>query len=559
MVFLAGVFAFRVAHGLSMPFWSEDERQVYLIGLRSFARDEWPYFGADVVWTGGQVPGALLGWLIRAPLALWSEPEAPIVLLNLLSCGALACLAWYLTRRLPQVPGWLVWGSLFVLPWTLNFSTHVVNPSFVLPGAIVFFIGFFEALPALRRGLLPWTAAWACLGAGLFWVMQIHMSWVLLPPFVAVAAAGLVFGRTELGVARGRATRHAAVGFSAGALATGSLLLPTLVRYGIGAGHVGAAVEWQPQDPLGLVTTAARVLSFASFEANRFLGQSTAERALVLWRHPWLVPFALVVAAAGIVQPVWMAVSAFRPARGAPADWTPVRVLLGATVLLIYASYFFSVRGAQGHAFYVVFPVAALYACTCWQARAASAGGRVPRLERVAAVVIVSAVVLPAGIAIDRWPRQSLYVDRLLVAAAIDAPNDRFLGDRRDTRIEPRDPRPRPFDAVADPAAYLAARAEDDLRVVASAWTPLAGRFSRFSLAVRHRGRDAAWLDLRFATSYLAADGRPLAAREGVIKQILQPGQTRDWTDIADGQVPDGAAAATITVTGAERVIPHSR
>ena len=54
-------FAFRLFYGLSMPFWFEDERQVYLIGLRSFARGEWPYFGADVVWTGGQLPGALLG------------------------------------------------------------------------------------------------------------------------------------------------------------------------------------------------------------------------------------------------------------------------------------------------------------------------------------------------------------------------------------------------------------------------------------------------------------------------------------------------------------------
>jgi hypothetical protein len=62
-----------------MPFWFEDERQVYLIGLQSFARGEWPYFGADVVWTGGQVPGALLGWLIRLPLAMWPAPESPIV------------------------------------------------------------------------------------------------------------------------------------------------------------------------------------------------------------------------------------------------------------------------------------------------------------------------------------------------------------------------------------------------------------------------------------------------------------------------------------------------
>jgi hypothetical protein len=32
--FLLAAFAFRLFYGLSMPFWLEDERQVYLIGLR---------------------------------------------------------------------------------------------------------------------------------------------------------------------------------------------------------------------------------------------------------------------------------------------------------------------------------------------------------------------------------------------------------------------------------------------------------------------------------------------------------------------------------------------
>ena len=112
-----------------MPFWFEDERQVYLVGLQSFVRGEWPYFGADVVWTGAQLPGALLGWLIRLPLAIWSAPESPIVFLNVLSFSALGLLAWYFSRRLPSVPTWLIWLSLLTLPWTLNFSTHVVNPS----------------------------------------------------------------------------------------------------------------------------------------------------------------------------------------------------------------------------------------------------------------------------------------------------------------------------------------------------------------------------------------------------------------------------------------------
>jgi hypothetical protein len=69
-VALGLAFAFRLAYGLTSNFWTEDERQIYLIGLRSFARGEWPYFGADVVWTGGSLPGAMQGLLICWPLSV---------------------------------------------------------------------------------------------------------------------------------------------------------------------------------------------------------------------------------------------------------------------------------------------------------------------------------------------------------------------------------------------------------------------------------------------------------------------------------------------------------
>jgi hypothetical protein len=156
---LVAAFAGRLLYGLSMPFWSEDERQVYLIGLRSFARGEWPYFGADVVWTGGQLPGALQALLIRWPLAIWHAPEAPFVFLGVISFATLSLLAWYLCRRLPDVPRWLIWGGLLTLPWTVNFSAHVINTSYVLPGAILFFVGFFEGTPGLSHRIVPFTLA----------------------------------------------------------------------------------------------------------------------------------------------------------------------------------------------------------------------------------------------------------------------------------------------------------------------------------------------------------------------------------------------------------------
>jgi hypothetical protein len=546
-----------------MPFWSEDERQVYLIGLRSFARGEWPYFGADVVWTGGQLPGALQALLIRWPLAIWHAPEAPFVFLGALSFATLSLFAWYLGRRLPDVPRWLIWGGLLTLPWTLNFSAHVINTSYVLPGAILFFVGFFEGMPALSRRIVPFGLAWGLMGAGLLFVLQIHMSWVLLPPYVLVAALGVVFGRADqLPQSRGRSIVLGVAGFAIGAAATGACLMPTIWRYGLGAGD-SAVLHFSPQNPLGIVTTAARILSFASFETNRFLGMSTAERLLLLFRMPWLLPFVAVVATAGLVQPLWMAVTAVRRDPGGGADWTRVRLLLAGTIALVYFDYFFSVRGPQAHAFYVVFPVAALFASSCWQvaARAASgqddgAGRAGRRWERVAGVVMICGLVMHAGLAIDRWSSVSLYAHRDLVTAAIDRRNDRLLGDRRDTRIETPDRAPRPIDRVPDSDAYLAARPENDLQVVTSTWRRAAFDVSVFSVTVTHHGRAAAWIDLRYETVYTGAGGQVIATRQGVLKQILEPGETRTWTEVADDFVPAGSGDATITITGAERAIP---
>lgn len=556
-VFLLSAFAFRLCYGLSMPFWFEDERQVYLIGLRSFARAAWPYFGADVVWTGGQLPGALQGLLIRWPLSAWPVPEAPIVLLNLLSFSALAFFAWYLCRRLPEVPRWLIWCALLTLPWTLNFSTHVTNVSYILPGAILFFVGFFEAMPGLSRRILPFALAWALMGAGLLFVLQMHMSWVLLPPYVAAAGLALMFGKAErLPGSRGRLIGIAALSFLAGAAATGWLLAPTLLRYGADAGATTGALQFAPRSPVQLIKTAARILSFASFETNRFFGVSTAERLLLVAGMPWLVPVVIVVAAAGIWQPLWMAVSFFRRGRADREDWARVRILLGATIALVYFDYFWSVREPQAHAFYVVFPVSALFAATCWQLWTRDKQSRRRRWERAAAVVLVCGVLMHVGLAIDRWPRESLYANRAVAAAAIDQKNDRLIGDRRARMMEQDDYRPRPQDGVADPDAFLAAQPERDLQLSAVTWRRGMFDISVFDLTIVNRSTITAWLDARYETTYFGAQGQILATRVGALKQILEPGDTRTWTNHTDDFVPDGTVTAKFAITGAEKVIP---
>jgi hypothetical protein len=559
---LALAFGFRLAYGLTSIFWTEDERQIYLIGLRSFARGEWPYFGADIVWTGSALPGAMQGLLIRWPLGVWPAPEAPFVLLNALSFGAIAVFAWYLCRRTPLVPRWIVWGALLTLPWTLNFSTHVVNVSYVLPGALIFFVGFLEAAPLFRIGAIPVGLSWLMMGAAIPWVAQFHMSWVLLPAYVLVAIVDQA--RRDP-----RRLLEAAGAFAVGLAITGSAIAPTWLRYGLGAGSVGRTVEFQPQGPVAFLTILARFLSFASHETNRFLGLDTAERLMFLWRQPWVVPFALVATAAGLVQPFVMAAAWLGKASGDDHQWTRVKWLAAGTVLWVYASFFFSVRGPLAHAFYVTCPVAFVYAAQCWQTLASAPRAPAGRwrlrvtaawAQRLAAVALVSGVVMHAGLAVDRAPRQSLYVDRALVQAAISSRNDRFLGDRRDSLVETQHRRARAVDGIADADEYDRADARDDLTVVRADWRPaVLGRVSRFAISIRNTSPTAGYLDIRYTARYHDTAGSTLEARQGVIKEILEPGATRSWENVTNGIVPRNAVGATLVIDGAEKCIPAWR
>src|SRR5437867_3701780 len=119
-VALGSAFLFRLAFGLCSPLWtaSEDEKQIYLIGLKFFTTRSWPWFGPDVTNTI-QIPGALQGLLVGLPFYLLPIPEAPYILLNVLSFSSLCLLAWYLARRLPEVPAWLIWSWLLTSPWTM--------------------------------------------------------------------------------------------------------------------------------------------------------------------------------------------------------------------------------------------------------------------------------------------------------------------------------------------------------------------------------------------------------------------------------------------------------
>jgi hypothetical protein len=538
---LAALFAFRLLFGLSREFFFEDETQIFLLGLRYHATGRWPFFGPDVVWTKSEIPGALQSLLVGIPLDIAAIPESPFILLNLLSLVALAALAWYACAQLPRAPRWLIWGWFFTIPWTLQFSTHVHNPSYVLPAAIVFFLAFFEAVPAFSLGRLSPPVAHALMGAAVIWVMQIHMSWPLLVPYLLIA---WLSRRSEGWVAL--AVNAAAC--AAGALIPGLLLIPTLARYGLDSGSGGVfrniRIHWV--SPWIVVTTLARFLSFASLEISRFIGTDGAKRLEFFQRHVWLAPAAVIVWAVGLLQPLWMGVDACRPSRQWPPaiprpQWKILRGLVALSVLVVYASYWFVIEPPQAHAFYVLAPIALLFAAFWWTFVDS------PRARAVAAGVLALNVCFHAGLAWAQAPELSLYKNRAPVAAAIALKQPEMFAHRREFAIDAG-----PYVLEDRSRSYDVRR---DIEVVTSRYRPGPGRSLHWTITVHNRSSSVAFRDLLYITTYLHDRAGGVEQRHERIKDIFEPGVVRT-IDLNDGFATAPFVRADLEIVAAEALLP---
>src|SRR6185503_962160 len=321
------LLAFRIVFGFSQPFYNPDELQTYLIGLRVYTDHLWPYFGPDLIVTETgfytQIPGALEGLLIGTPFYLLPIPEAPFILLNLMSLSALAFLAWYIAKRVKEVPFFFIFPWLALIPWNLHESTNIINPSWLLFGGVFFFIGFLEALPQTSLKFLSPRTAFAFMGFGLFWCVQFHYSWVLLPPFVVAAFADRVWrkqfkGTKEFG------------GFLLGSLVSGLFLIPTLVKFGSeqAATGMGLSVGFNFGNFKSFFTILARFLSLASYEVPRFLGDGRNVRLQAAREIPWMIPAAVLLLLVGWAQPFVMLVLGFIKDKK-HKDWKALHIVTG--------------------------------------------------------------------------------------------------------------------------------------------------------------------------------------------------------------------------------------
>lgn len=413
------LFAARTFYGLCSEFWFEDELQIYLIGLKWFAGGQWPCFGPDVVYTQTQIPGALQGLMVGAGFFLAPLPESPIVVLNLLNMASITALAWYLSKRLEGLSFRfiLIWVSF--LPWTVYYGTRVVNVSYVLIFSIPFFIALLETLPVYERRLMRPKWAFFIMGLVFFAMMQLHLSFVLLIPLVAMA---VYFHLRENIPFRQRWTVFGF--FLAGSLLGISTLIPTWFQPPLPK-NVAANVVWAGENIAQVGVILARYLSFASFEIPYVLGGNTDERLAVIREHVWMAPFAVWLLILGFALIGAMVFTFFR--RRDKGPWLAIKWLTLSVYLLVFASFFFSIKGPSSHTFYIVAPLPIVYSLYVydWLVR------NNPIWRKILLSALLAAAFFYAGLAAYNLRHKSIYKDRERVQRAIDQKDHHILGTRR--------------------------------------------------------------------------------------------------------------------------------
>jgi hypothetical protein len=262
------------------------------------------------------------------------------------------------------------------------------------------------------------------MGFALFWVMQLHLSWIVMLPFVVFSFA------CELRGPRKAIFRSAGY-FLLGCVLTGSLLLPTLFKYGLraGLGGTGSAVALNINNLPSVLNPVEgvlpRFLSFASFEMARFLGNNSAKRWLFVQEHLWLTPVLLLLLLVGIFQPFAMILIWFMK-KPEQKDWQPIRHLTLATVILLCITFLFSVKPPAAHTFYVTLPIAMIFSFYCWSSFLLKSVW-----QKFAMVFLVCGVVFHTALAIYHFRSISLYIDRKIPVTAIEKKDYRILGERR--------------------------------------------------------------------------------------------------------------------------------
>ena len=429
ILFVILFFIIRLAYGLTNEFWFPDEDclQIYLIGLKFFTTGEFPFYGADLVYTGAQIPGALQGLLVAAGWYICKAPETPYIILNLLLTCSLSFLAWYISKRIQKIPKLLIWLWVFFTPWSICYFTRIINPSYVVPGAILFFIGVFEIYPFLTKNLIPKNLAYLMIGFGFFWIFQLHLSWVLLIPYILGAIYFLLKSKEKkIILSRGGY-------FLLGCAITFSTLAPTYLKFGFSGGSksdISSVASIYPEHLLQLPEYLTKFLAYSSFDVTRFIGGDSAQRITFLKDYIWAAPATIIIAIFGIIQLILLLLLFFKK-KNISEQWRGVKYFTLSALIFMWLSSMFSVATPGGHTTVLLFPIAMLYSAHCLEFLFHKKYVKV-----IFGTVFCLSLIMYTAIAIKNYGTISIYKNREAVVKALSENDYRYVGLRRYEKIK---------------------------------------------------------------------------------------------------------------------------
>ena len=257
------------------------------------------------------------------------------------------------------------------------------------------------------------------IGAALLWVIQLHLSWMLMLPFILHAFFSLIKPWNKKILLYG-------MYFVLGYLTTGLLLIPTFATFGIssGEGNISSNIIFNINNFKELFTVLLRYLSLATFELTRFMGESTTERLSFLREFYLFAPFIVYAGILGALQVVWMIVAWFR--KNIHPEWKTLRmvVLLGFTIT--WLSFFFPVKGPSSHTFYLMLPLVMIYSFYCLE----------PLFKKkwiviISIIFLFSGIVFHSTLSYKRYSNNSMYMNYQKPLKAIQSKDYKVLGERR--------------------------------------------------------------------------------------------------------------------------------
>jgi hypothetical protein len=195
------------------------------------------------------------------------------------------------------------------------------------------------------------------------------------------------------------------------------------------------------------------------------------------------------------------------------------------TGLLIYLSYWFVIEPPQAHAFYLLAPLAFIYAFYCWTLVDSR------RLRVAAAGLLVSSILYHAGFAAASAPDHSLYKDRDVVATAVATRVPEVFGHRRYFAVEGLT-HPAPGDR------FGGGNPLSDLALVSSDWWRGPAGVLLGRITVRNDSGTTAYRDVHYDVTYRDEAGKVLDVHYDVLAEFLQPGEAVTSSHVNQGFAP---------------------